>query len=100
MSREQTASLAGLAPHLFDTGKFKGERHIYGGRARLRKTAFLSAFAAAMQWNPDLKSFYVRLRANGLAHTAAITACARKLLILANAILARGTPWEPKPVMP
>jgi transposase len=100
MRREETASLAGLAPHLFDTGKFQGERHIYGGRARLRKTAFLAAFSAAMHWNADLKRFRARLLARGKTHTAAVTACARKLVVLANAILARGTPWKPKPVMP
>jgi transposase len=100
LEREQAASLAGLAPHLFDTGQFKGERHIYGGRERFRHTAFMAAFAAAMQWNEDLQVFYRRLLANGKSHTAAIVACARKLVILANAILARGTPWHDKRVMP
>ena len=100
IGREQAASLAGLAPHLCDTGQFKGERHIYGGRERFRHTAFMAAFAAAMQWNDDLQAFYRRLVARGKTHTAAIVACARKLVILANAILARGTPWHDKRVMP
>lgn len=100
LGREQAASLAGLAPHLCDTGQFKGERHIYGGRERFRHTAFMAAFAAAMQWNEDLQAFYRRLLAHGKTHTAAIVACARKLVILANAILARGTPWQDKRVMP
>ena len=100
LGREQAASLAGLAPHLCDTGQFRGERHIYGGRERFRHTAFMAAFAAAMQWNEDLQVFYRRLLAHGKTHTAAVVACARKLVILANAILARGTPWQEKRVMP
>jgi transposase len=100
LGREQAASLAGLAPHLCDTGQFKGERHIYGGRERFRHTAFMAAFAGAMQWNEDLQVFYRRLLAHGKSHTAAIVACARKLVILANAILARGTPWQDNRVMP
>jgi transposase len=100
MTRGQAAKLAGLAPQLSDSAKHNGERHIYGGRARVRKTAFLAAFASAMQWNPDLKEVYQRLRKNGKAHTSAVTACARKLIHLANAILARGTPWTDRSVMP
>jgi transposase len=95
LPREQAASLAGLAPHLCHTGQFRGERHIYGGRERFRHTAFMAAFAAAMQWNKDLQVFYRRLVANGKTHTAAVVACARKLVILA-----RGTPWQDKGVMP
>lgn len=30
----------------------------------------------------------------GKAHTVALVACARKLLIFANTVVARGTPWE------
>ena len=100
LSREQAASLAGLAPCDNDTGQFKGERHIHGGRARFRRTAFMAAFAAALNWNEDLKAFYRRLMAKGKKHTAAIVACARKLVILANAILTRGTPWTNREVMP
>ena len=100
MTRGQAAKLAGLAPQLSDSAKHNGERHIYGGRARVRKTAFLAAFASAMQWNPDFKEFYQRLRKNGKAHTSAVTACARKLIHLANAVLQRGTPWTERSVMP
>jgi transposase len=100
MTRGQAAKLAGLAPQLSKSAKHDGERHIYGGRARVRKTAFLAAFASAMQWNPDLKSVYQRLRKNGKAHTSAVTACARKLIHLANAVLARGTPWTERSAMP
>lgn len=100
LTRGQVGKLAGLAPLNDDSAKRQGERHIYGGRARLRRTAFMAAFAAATHWNEDLKAFHRRLRARGKEHKQAIVACARKLLVLANAILARGTPWQESRVMP
>lgn len=100
MTREEAARLAGLAPCLDDSAKRHGERHIYGGRSRLRIAAFMAAFAGAMRWNEDLKAFYRRLIARGKSHKAAVTACARKLIILANAILTRGEPWKERRVMP
>lgn len=93
LTREEAASLAGLAPLNDDTGQKRGERHIHGGRTRLRSTAYMAAFAASANWNDDLKTFYARLRRKGHEHKPAVVACARKLVIMANAILARGTPW-------
>jgi transposase len=94
MTREQAASMLGVAPFDDKSALRDGQRHISGGRARLRKTMFMAAFAAALHWNADLKAFYARLRARGKAHNAAVIACARKLIILANTILMRGTPWQ------
>lgn len=93
VTREQAAALAGLAPFDDDTGQHHGERHIEGGRDRVRRALYAAAFAASAHWNPALVAFYRRLRANGKSHKAAVVACARKLLIFANTVLARGTPW-------
>lgn len=93
--RAQIAALTGVAPYDDDSGKRRGRRHVRSGRARLRKSVFMSAFTAS-RCNPDLKAFYQRLRANGKHHLAATIAVARKLVILANTIVARGTPWRPK----
>jgi len=49
---------------------------------------------ASQQWNPALQALYARLRARGKTHKVALVACARKLLVFANAVVARGTPWE------
>jgi transposase len=100
ITREQAASLAGLAPMNDDTAGRKGERHIRGGRAKVRKALYMAAFAGAMQWNPILKRYFQKRRAKGLDHTPAVVACARKLLEIANAVLKRGTPWEEREVMP
>jgi transposase len=93
VSREQAAALAGLAPFDDDSGKHKGQRHIAGGRKRLRRSLFAAALPAAFRWNKALISLYARLKAKGKAHNAALIACARKLLIYANTVVTRGTPW-------
>ena len=93
VSREEAAALAGLAPFDHDSGKHKGQRRIAGGRGRLRRSLFAAALPAAFRWNKALIALYARLIARGKAHNAALIACARKLLIYANTVVARGTPW-------
>jgi transposase len=98
VSREQAAALAGLAPFDDDSGKHKGERHIAGGRRRLRRSLFAAALPAAFRWNKALIALYSRLTKRGKAHNEALIACARKLLIYANTVVQRGTPWTEKPL--
>jgi transposase len=93
VSREQIASLAGLAPFVRQSGQRKGETHIGGGRERPRKSLYAAALPAAFQWNQSLVALYRRLTAAGKPHKVALVACARKLLVFANTVLARGTPW-------
>ena len=97
VSREEAAALAGLAPFDHDSGQYKGQRHIAGGRARLRHSLFAAALPAAFHWNKALIALYQRLTAAGKAHNAALIACARKLLIYANTVVQRGTPWTEMP---
>jgi transposase len=85
--------MAGLAPFDNDSGKHNGDRHIAGGRARLRRSLYAAALPAAFRWNPALKALYARLIARGKCHKSALVACARKLLIFANTVVQRGTPW-------
>lgn len=93
ISREEAAALAGLAPFDDDSGLRKGQRHIAGGRARVRRALYAAALPAAFRWNDALKALYTRLMAKGKAHKQALVACSRKLLIFANTVLQRGTPW-------
>jgi transposase len=93
ISREQAAALAGLAPYDNDSGDQDGARHIAAGRERLRNSLYAAALAASFRWNAELIELYKRLTAAGKEHKVALTACARKLLIFANAVVARGTPW-------
>jgi len=94
ITREQAAALAGLAPYDDDSGDQIGVRHIDGGRERLRRSLYTAALPASFRWNPHLIALYQRLMAKGKEHKRALIACARKLLIFANAVVARGTPWQ------
>jgi transposase len=96
VSREEAAALAGLAPFDADSGQYRGQRKIAGGRGRLRRSLFAAALPAAFRWNKALVALYARLIANGKVHNAALIACARKLLIYANTVVQRGTPWIEK----
>jgi transposase len=93
LSRGQAAALAGLAPFDDDSATHVGIRHIAGGRERLRGSLYKAALAASFHWNPQLIALYKRLIARGKEHKAALIACARKLLIFVNTVVARGTPW-------
>jgi transposase len=97
ITREQAAALAGLAPYDDDSGKHIGARHIEGGRERLRRALYTAALPASFRWNKQLIALYQRLIAAGKEHKRALVACARKMLIFANTIVARGTPWQDGP---
>jgi transposase len=97
VTREQAAALVGLAPYDDDSGDQAGARHIDGGRERLRKSLYAAALAAAFHWNPQLNVIYRRLIAAGKPHKVALVACARKLIIYANTVVERGTPWTKLP---
>lgn len=94
IGREQAAALAGLAPYDDDSGQRVGIRHIDGGRTRLRHALYTASLAASFRWNPQLIALYRRLIAAGKGHKRALVACARKMLIFANTVVARGTPWH------
>jgi transposase len=93
LTRGQASALAGLAPFDDDSATHVGIRHIAGGRERLRGSLYNAALAAAFHWNPQLMTLYRRLTVAGKPHKVALIACARKLLIFANTVVERGTPW-------
>ena len=64
----------------------------------MRRSLFAAALPAAFRWNKALMALYARLIEKGKAHNAALIACARKLLIYANTVVQRGTPWTEKPL--
>jgi transposase len=78
------AALAGVAPFNCDSGRFKGKRKIWGGRANVRKTLYLAA-NIARRCDPAFNAFYEKLRNAGKPFKVAIIACARKLLVILNA---------------
>lgn len=93
LGRKQIGALAGLAPFVRQSGKWKGQAHIGGGRAAVRTALFLGA-QVAKRHNPVLKAFYERLIAGGKSKMAATIVVAHKLLIILNAILRDKKPWQ------
>jgi transposase len=87
------ASLTGLAPFTRESGKWKGQAKIGGGRGDLRRALYLPALSAA-RFNPDLKAVYDRLRAKGKPAKVALVAVMRKLVILANVLLRDDRTWQ------
>ncbi len=89
------SALVGLAPIPDDSGTRRGYRRIAGGRAAVRSVLFMAAHAASRH-NPALKPFADRLKAAGKKPKVVLVAVARKLLVIANAILRSQKPWNPK----
>ena len=90
----QIAALAGVAPFNHDSGKMKGHRGIWGGRAHLRRVLYMSALSA-VAYNSTMKRHYEGLVARGKAKKVALVACMRKLLIWLNAMIRDRKPWNP-----
>jgi transposase len=93
LNRREIAKLVGVAPFNWDSGKWRGSRHIWGGRAAVRAPLFMATLCA-IRINPTIKYFYRRLLAAGKAPKVAITACMRKLLTILNLMVKTQTPWR------
>ncbi len=94
LNRKKIAALVGVAPLNCDSGKYRGKRIIWGGRADIRSNLYMGALAA-IRYNPVVEAFYRRLLAAGKKPKVAITACMRKLLTILNAMIKNSTPWNP-----
>jgi transposase len=94
-SRQSIAALVGLAPFADDSGTCSRIRHIRGGRGKVR-LALYQAAVAAIRYCATMKAFYTSLKARGKATKVALIAVARKLLVLANALLRDGKPYQPR----
>ena len=76
-----------------DSGKFKGKRVTWGGRAALRTALYMAALSA-MQHEPVIKAFAHKLKAQGKAAKVVIVACMHKLLVIMNAVVRSGTAFS------
>jgi len=86
LSSPKAAALAGLAPFNHDSGQFRGQRHIAGGRSHVRAVLYMPALVASRH-NPVLKNLYQRLVSAGKPKKLALTVLMRKLVVLANHLL-------------
>jgi transposase len=95
LNRREIAALVGVAPFNRDSGDLRGQRRIHGGRAHVRHTPYMAALSACRH-NPWLRRFSDRLEKAGKPAKVRLTACARKLLTLLNAMVQTNTPWDPE----
>jgi len=93
LNRKKIAALIGLAPLNRDSGRFRGRRMIWGGRAHVRAVLYMSTLSA-IQFNPIIRQFYKRLREAGKCNKVAMTACMRKLLTILNAMMRDQRCWR------
>ena len=93
LNNRPIGALVGVVPYDFDSGKMRGLRRIWGGRARIRRVLFMAAQTAAMH-NPVLKTFKQRLIAQGKKPKVAIVAVMRKLIVILNAMVRDNTSWK------
>lgn len=93
LSGREISALVGVAPINRDSGTLRGKRTTFGGRPQVRKVLFMAAVVAT-RFNPVIKAFYERLVAAGKPKKLAITACARKLLTILNAMVKARKPFN------
>jgi len=93
ISDKQAAALLGVAPVAKDSGRYQVKRTIAGGRRWIRHILYQAALVASYH-NPVLKIFADRLRKAGKPHKVVITAIARKLIAILNAIIAQNRLWR------
>ena len=92
MSRKQVAALVGVAPYAFESGKFKGRRCIWGGRAPVREALYMAAMSAG-NWNPVLKAVRKRLKGAGKMAKVVIVAVMRKMITTLNVMVRDDVVW-------
>ena len=95
LNAREVAALVGVAPFTRHSGQWRGESHIFGGRADLRGALYMAAHNAVRCAGP-LRDFYQRLRAAGKPRPQALTACIRKLIVILNAMVKHDTHWSPQ----
>ncbi|MBD2463057.1 IS110 family transposase [Oscillatoria sp. FACHB-1407] len=94
VSDKRISTLVGVAPLNRDSGKYRGSRTIWDGRANVRAALYMGALVA-VRHIPVLKAFYSRLVSQGKAKKVALTACMHKLLRILNTMIRDGKPWQP-----
>jgi len=100
LNRGEIASLVGVAPFNQDSGQYRGQRHIRGGRSNLRNVLYMATLTA-QRCNDTVRIFAKRLHDQGKPFKVVITACMRKLLTILNIMVRNSTHWKtPHPDVP
>lgn len=99
LNRGQIAKLAGVAPMNHDSGQYRGQRRISGGRSYVRRVLFMATLGATRH-NATFRSYYEHLLSKGKPRMVALIACLRKLLTVLNALVKQDVLWSDKKSVP
>jgi len=95
ITNKEAAALVGVAPFNRESGSYKGQRRIRGGRHQIRTVMYMSMLSA-IQCNPIFKATYQRLVTAGKPKKVALIACVRKMIVILNTLLRHEVMWESK----
>jgi len=93
VSNKAITALSGLAPYTIHSGTARERAMIRGGRSDVRSALYMATMTAK-RWNPVIRDFYDHLLAAHKPHKVVMIACARKLLVILNAMVRDGTSWN------
>ena len=93
VNAKEIAALAGVAPMNWDSGCKNGNRMIRGGRKSVRNALYMCAVTCITRSDPFGHS-YRKLIARGKNPKVALTAVMRKMIIVANTLIAEDRPWR------
>lgn len=92
LTNKEISALVGVAPMNRDSGKLRGKRRVYGGRASVRTVLYMATLSATL-CNPVIRDFYQHLVRKGKHKKVAITACMRKFISMLNAMVRDKSEW-------
>ena len=93
VSNKEIAALVGLAPYVRESGQYRGQARIYGGRMEIRNVLYMACLSA-IRCNKSIRDFYNQLKSKGKPFKVAMVACMRKLLIMMNCVCREKRLWQ------
>ena len=95
LNRKEIAALVGVAPMNKESGAYKGQRKIRGGRHRIRTVLFM-AMLSSVRSNTKFKRIYTRMIEAGKPKKVALIAGMRRLMTILNIMVKNDAVWDEK----
>jgi transposase len=94
LTNQEIRKLIGVVPLAWDSGKHRGKRFTWGGRAAVRAVLYMATLVA-VRFNPVIREFYERLLGRGKEKKVALVACMGTMLVILNSMVRHGTRGDP-----